>query len=75
MIYVSKETHNSIDKGRRIVGLRETVLRRIQVDCRLRMDADSLSSTISEDRKLGLNPFLIVATAGTTGAGAIDPLR
>ena len=40
----------------------------------LRMDVDDLARRVDEDRRDGLAPFMVVGTAGTTGAGAIDPL-
>src|SRR6185312_8938244 len=49
-------------------------LRSIAVDSRLRMIPAALAAQIQRDREAGLRPFLIAATAGTTNAGAIDPL-
>jgi glutamate/tyrosine decarboxylase-like PLP-dependent enzyme len=44
------------------------------VDDRLRLDVDDLARQIRADRAEGRLPFLVVGTAGTTAAGAIDPL-
>jgi len=49
-------------------------VRSVPVDERLRIDVDSLRAAIARDRADGLAPFMVVATAGTTSAGAIDPL-
>ncbi len=74
VIYITEQVHHSIQKAIRIAGLGEAVLRYIPVDDRYRMDVEILERTIEEDKALGLNPFLLVASAGTTDVGAIDPL-
>ena len=38
------------------------------------MRADALETQIEEDKKNRLNPFLLIASAGTTDTGSIDPL-
>lgn len=74
VIYLSEQAHHSIDKALRIAGLGEAVIRYIPLDERYRMIAGELERQIAEDVAAGLNPFLIVASAGTTDVGAIDPL-
>jgi len=74
VIYLSKQTHHSIDKGIRVAGLGECVLRFIALDDVFRIDTAALEQQIEEDKLAGLNPFLVVASAGTTDVGAIDPL-
>ncbi len=44
------------------------------MDAAYRMDAYALRQTIAADRQAGLRPWLIVASAGTTDTGAVDPL-
>jgi len=39
------------------------------------MDVEALQNAMSKDNSDGLNPFLVIATAGTTDVGAIDPLE
>ena len=56
-------------------GLGTAAVRHIVVDGGLRMRPDALAQAIDEDRAAGARPFLVAATAGTTNAGAIDPLR
>jgi glutamate/tyrosine decarboxylase-like PLP-dependent enzyme len=75
VFYVSAESHHSFHKAARLCGLGSSAVREIPVDAGLRMQPAALESAIREDRKSGCEPFLVVATAGTTNAGAIDPLR
>lgn len=74
VVYLTSETHHCIEKALRISGLAECVVRRIDLDDRRRMRPDRLDETIAEDRRSGLRPWLVVATAGTTDTGAVDPL-
>jgi glutamate/tyrosine decarboxylase-like PLP-dependent enzyme len=75
VFYVSAESHHSFHKAGRMCGLGSKALREIPVDKDLRMETSALEAAISRDRANGFAPFLVVATAGTTNAGAIDPLR
>ena len=74
VFYVSAEGHHSFLKAAKASGLGADALREIEVDASLRMRPDALRSALSQDRAQGLAPFLVIATAGTTGAGAIDPI-
>ncbi len=74
VIYLSKQTHHSIDKGISVAGLGECILRFVGLDERFRMDTADLEKQVARDKADGLNPFLVVASAGTTDVGAIDPL-
>jgi glutamate/tyrosine decarboxylase-like PLP-dependent enzyme len=74
VFYVSAESHHSFLKAARTAGLGRCALRTVPVTDTLQMDCDALLQMIEEDREVGCEPFLIVGTAGTTGAGIIDPL-
>ena len=74
VVYLSAQTHHCVTKALRIIGLEDVVLRTIAVDKHSRMLTDELSAAIEEDLSSGLNPFLVVGSAGTTDTGAIDPL-
>ena len=74
VFYVSAESHHSFHKAARLCGLGSGAVREIQVDANLQMDPAALVSAIREHRGNGFAPFLVVGTAGTTNAGAIDPL-
>jgi glutamate/tyrosine decarboxylase-like PLP-dependent enzyme len=74
VLYLSEEGHPSFVKAVRACGLGEAAIRWIPVDNALRLDGERLRAAITHDRSGGAAPFLIVATAGTTAAGVIDPL-
>jgi glutamate/tyrosine decarboxylase-like PLP-dependent enzyme len=74
-IYLTKYAHHSVSKAIRISGLKECIIREIPVDDKFRMDADMLEKIISEDTAKGLNPFLIIASVGTTDTGSVDPVN
>jgi len=74
VFYASAESHHSFLKAARTAGLGRAALRTVPVTDELQMDSDALRRMIEEDRGLGYEPFLIIGTAGTTGAGVVDPL-
>lgn len=74
VIYLSVHTHHSILKCLRTIGMGEAIIRHIPVDNQFKMVASNLNDTINADKQQGLNPFLIVASAGTTDTGSIDPI-
>jgi glutamate/tyrosine decarboxylase-like PLP-dependent enzyme len=74
VIYLTGHTHHSVDKAIHVAGLGGCVKRKVPVDERYRMDADALDRAIEADRAAGLNPWLVVASAGTTNTGSVDPL-
>ncbi|MBD3637455.1 MAG: aminotransferase class V-fold PLP-dependent enzyme [Crocinitomicaceae bacterium] len=75
VIYLSEQVHHCTQKALRIIGLEDAIIRYIALDDYWRMDPDDLANKINEDKASGLNPFLVLASAGTTDTGAIDPLK
>ncbi|HLW16336.1 MAG TPA: aminotransferase class I/II-fold pyridoxal phosphate-dependent enzyme, partial [Actinomycetota bacterium] len=73
-IYVTEQTHASVAKAAGIAGFPVRALRKVRVSHELRMDAEVLARLVKEDRDAGRKPFLVVASAGTTNTGAVDPL-
>jgi aromatic-L-amino-acid decarboxylase len=73
--YASEEAHSSVEKATRIAGLGRRSLRLIPTDAEFAMRPDALAAAIRADRAAGLVPAGVVATLGTTGVGASDPLR
>jgi glutamate/tyrosine decarboxylase-like PLP-dependent enzyme len=74
VLYVSPEAHHSFLKAARLCGLGTEAVREVRVDSSLRMIPGELAARIAEDRTAGCSPFLVVATVGSTSAGAIDPV-
>ena len=74
VIYVSGDGHHSFEKAARVCGLGSSAVCRVEVDAAFRMIPAALRSAMAADRDAGRAPFLVVGTAGTTAAGAIDPL-
>ncbi len=73
--YASRMTHGCLPKAMDIAGLGADALRLIAVDDQGRMDLDALAAALAEDRAAGLQPFLLVGTAGAVDTGAIDDLQ
>lgn len=74
VVYLSDQTHTSVDRGLRILGFGAEQLRHVPTDAAYRLRTERLREQILQDRKSGLRPFAVVANAGTTNTGAIDPL-
>lgn len=74
VIYLSEQAHHSVGKAIRIAGLNECIIRIVPLDDAFRMIPSELEEMISEDKRNGLNPWLVIASAGTTDVGAVDPL-
>ena len=73
-LYVSVEAHHSILKLVQAIGLGRSAVRTVAVDDAGRLGVERFAEAIRKDRADGCVPFLVVATAGTTGGGAVDPL-
>ena len=73
-IYFSDQTHYSVERALRVIGFGPDHFRKIPSDDRFRMPLESLREAIRADKKGGMRPFCIVANAGTTNTGAVDPL-
>ncbi|HSG38986.1 MAG TPA: pyridoxal-dependent decarboxylase [Thermoanaerobaculia bacterium] len=74
VLYVSSEAHHSFLKAAGLSGLGTEAVREVRVDSSLRMIPEELAARIREDREAGLAPFMVVATLGSTSAGAVDPV-
>jgi glutamate/tyrosine decarboxylase-like PLP-dependent enzyme len=74
-VYCSPETHTWIEKAADLFGIGTDSVRLIETDRSLRMDPRALAHAVAEDRGVGLRPFLVVGTAGSTSTGVVDPLE
>lgn len=73
-ILASAESHFSVQKSARLLGLGDESVISVPTDERHRLDPAALERSLAACVDLGLRPMAIVATAGTTDFGAIDPL-
>jgi len=73
--YTSRDCHIAWLKIAHQAGVGRTALRLVDTDGRGRLDPAALERMIAADRASGAVPVMVVATAGTTGAGMIDPLH
>jgi glutamate/tyrosine decarboxylase-like PLP-dependent enzyme len=74
VVYLSSQTHHCVDRALNIAGMGECVRRDIPLDDHYRMRPDELRKAIQQDREKGLIPWMVVASAGSTDTGAVDPL-
>jgi len=75
VFYISRESHLAWVKIGHQAGIGRSAVRQVPTDGRGRMDVNALEQMLNEDTSRGCVPFLIVATAGTTNAGMIDPIE
>ena len=73
-VYMSDQTHASLPKNLRVLGFQPEQIRTLPSDDDLRLSIDTLQAALAHDRAAGLRPFCVVASAGTTNTGAVDPL-
>ncbi|MCX6627763.1 MAG: pyridoxal-dependent decarboxylase [Candidatus Solibacter sp.] len=73
-LYASEEAHFSIRKAAAMLGIGTANLRSVKTGPDLRMDLAHLDRLVREDRDAGHLPFCVVASAGTAGTGAVDPI-
>ena len=73
-VYVSSETHSSMEKAVRVAGLGTDAVRIVEVDGDLAMRPAALAARLERDVARGYTPVLVCATVGTTSTTAVDPL-
>ena len=72
-VYLSDEAHSSVERALRVTGVRH--VRVLPADREQRLNPGAVAAAIAADRAAGRLPACVVATAGTTGTGAVDPLE
>ena len=73
--YTSEQAHSATEKGAKIAGYGKANVRLIETDENFAMRPEALRAAIEADRADGRIPTCVVASMGTTGVGAVDPLR
>lgn len=74
VLYTSTQAHHSVKKSAKLAGIAADRVRSLPIDGSFRLRVDALERAVAEDRAAGLQPFLVVSSAGTTNTGAVDPL-
>ena len=75
VVYASDQVHHCVDKAVDLLGIGTRNLRKIETDDRFRIRMGLLREAIAADRRAGLLPAIVVASAGTVNTGAVDPLE
>jgi len=73
-IYCSEHAHSSVDKAAITLGIGADNVVHIATDAQLKMRLDALEAAIAADKASGKRPIAVVATLGSTGSAAIDPI-
>lgn len=74
-VYASTEIHSCNQKAIETLGLGSNGLRKVAVKDDYTIDLDALENQVAQDRKAGMVPFCVIATAGTINTGAIDDMN
>jgi aromatic-L-amino-acid decarboxylase len=74
-VYCSQEVHYSITRAVETLGIGSRNLRAIPLGPGRGLLPEALAEAIDRDREAGVTPVAVVATAGTTLTGAVDPLE
>ena len=75
VLYCSAETHSATEKGAKIAGIGRDFVRKVPIGLGRGMDPAAFAAMIADDKAAGFKPFCVVATLGSTGTGAVDPLQ
>jgi glutamate/tyrosine decarboxylase-like PLP-dependent enzyme len=73
--YTSSEVHFATTRAADMLGLGSASVRQIAIDDHYKIDVAGLAARIDRDRAEGFTPFAVIASAGTVGTGAVDPLE
>ena len=74
-VYISEQTHSSVEKAAITIGIGQRNVRKIPVDELFRMKPNALEQAIRADIAAGKKPCFVTATIGTTATTAIDPVE
>jgi glutamate/tyrosine decarboxylase-like PLP-dependent enzyme len=73
--YFCDQTHSSLHRDLIAMGCIDEHMHKLPSDDNYRMSIDALRAAVIADKAAGLRPVMVVATAGTTNTGAVDPLH
>ena len=74
-LYTSTQAHHTVQRSAAVLGIGRDNVRAIPTDDRQRLDLRALEAALTADRDAGVLPVAVIAAAGTTNTGAIDPIR
>src|SRR5262249_44853093 len=74
VLYVAEQRHWSVDRAAKIIGLRAEQVRPVADDADSCLMPEALRDAIIRDRAAGRIPWVVVANAGATNTGTVDPL-
>lgn len=74
VIYVSNQTRSSVLRAARLLGFRPDQVRSLPTDRHYRLSLEALTEAVAEDDRAFRKPLIVVANAGSTSTGSIDPL-
>lgn len=73
-VYGSDQVHSSVTRAAWLAGVPREHVRSLPADDQFRLRVDALRESIARDRASGLRPLMVVANAGTTNTGSVDPM-
>jgi glutamate/tyrosine decarboxylase-like PLP-dependent enzyme len=73
-LYLTEQRHSSVDRAAKVMGLCPEQLHRVPTDGAFRMQPQALAEAVRQDRQAGHRPWAVVANAGATSTGTVDPL-
>ncbi len=73
-VYCSSEAHYSVIRSAELLGIGAANVRALPIDADRRLAPEAVAAAVDRDRRAGVVPVAVIATAGTTLTGAVDPL-
>ena len=74
ILYFSEQAHSSVERAARVLDIPAARQRPVKTDAWFRLSMPALAERVAADRRRGLRPWCVVANAGSTNTGSIDPL-
>lgn len=74
-VYASDQVHSSVTRAAWLAGVPRGHVRSLPTDDEFGLRVDALRESIARDRAMGLRPLMVVANAGTTNTGSVDPMH